>query len=732
MKPMSKKVDLAEKLQEEFEKLVAEKENKKYKDYISKVTKDLIEKEPKNKKEAEDIARNYSVDTDVSVKMFNLLNGVTNKLLNDDTEMSRKKLKPLDPLLRVYNVNNPKTFAKEMYQITTNKKASKRNKRFRPLLLSYYSGFTENIESEKQQAERALRRANVESQSAIFKELEKAREEKIPIRKLKKQLIKKYNDPKRVQRALNTELHEQAERVKLEQSKFLGFKYKKWNTQKDERVRRTRFHNQVSGKTVKIGEDFEAAGLKADFPGSLSLPVGERINCRCFVTYHNGKNAKISPKPIVEPNRKTIEEPIGSRAIQGSNLLNEYSNDAQELRKEIKNTKKTNIKRIIKDQNYDKPPQKVKRKRFQKQVEKNNLVISRGYWGKDKETAKKFRKEMESGEFFVDNVGGAAHGRGMYFAGGNPKSFKFRFSQKTVQFYSKGAFNQEQVKSDDQRVIDIATVTDDFKFIESKKVDEEFENFLIDKLFTDKSDDAVNDDLEVLDNLNPTGSVFVDYDPEYRARAPLASNMTTLDKTMGRKGNEKITIYRGTVPEQDEIRAGDFVTTNYELARSYTGQGETFNILTEEVRLDEILDDLDEPLGEEYIYRPKRPQGTRQQLDKYLEQKKKVEQSRLNISKSDSDEDYERKRDIFTEESENLNMVRLSLDPDVREKIDVIEEILDEPDLDHGTQAAMMGYDGIKNKSTHIILNRSKIIMLDNDGDPNDTYIQDIIQGKRI
>ena len=39
------------------------------------------------------------------------------------------------------------------------------------------------------------------------------------------------------------------------------------------------------------------------------------------------------------------------------------------------------------------------------------------------------------------------------------------------------------------------------------------------------------DALTVLDSLNPTGSVTVEYDPTARANAPLTANMTTLAQT---------------------------------------------------------------------------------------------------------------------------------------------------------------------------------------------------------
>ena len=103
-----------------------------------------------------------------------------------------------------------------------------------------------------------------------------------------------------------------------------------------------------------------------------------------------------------------------------------------------------------------------------------------------------------------------------------------------------------------------------------------------------------------LDSLNPTGSVFSKYTPKQRATAELADNITTLDKTMKKPADEMITIYRGTGKGGD-IVAGDFVTTNKQLAKDYAGTG---RVIEKKVRLSDVLDDLDEPLGEEYIYRP--------------------------------------------------------------------------------------------------------------------------------
>ncbi len=117
---------------------------------------------------------------------------------------------------------------------------------------------------------------------------------------------------------------------------------------------------------------------------------------------------------------------------------------------------------------------------------------------------------------------------------------------------------------------------------------------------TDTLDPKSYKSAEELTSLNPTGGVFVDYTPKARMEAPLGQNMTTLAKTMKKSPNDIITIYRGAPKTQNEIVAGDFVTTNPALAETY---GE--NVISKKVRLGDVLDDIEEPsLGEETLYRP--------------------------------------------------------------------------------------------------------------------------------
>lgn len=111
----------------------------------------------------------------------------------------------------------------------------------------------------------------------------------------------------------------------------------------------------------------------------------------------------------------------------------------------------------------------------------------------------------------------------------------------------------------------------------------------------------IDESLPVLKSLNPTGGLYVDYTPQIRATQPIGGTLTTIDKTMGGSPDDLITIYRGAPKKQKKIVPGDFITDMKELAQSYTGDG---NVLMMKVRKGDILDDIEEGLGNEYIYRP--------------------------------------------------------------------------------------------------------------------------------
>jgi hypothetical protein len=115
------------------------------------------------------------------------------------------------------------------------------------------------------------------------------------------------------------------------------------------------------------------------------------------------------------------------------------------------------------------------------------------------------------------------------------------------------------------------------------------------------ADEANKARIEPLNSLNPTGGVFVGYTPQLRATQPLGDNITTLDRTMGGSPDDLITIYRGAPKSQKGINPGDFITDLPQLAKDYAGNGQ---VLKMTVRRGDVLNDVSEPFGNEYIYRP--------------------------------------------------------------------------------------------------------------------------------
>ena len=91
------------------------------------------------------------------------------------------------------------------------------------------------------------------------------------------------NNKGRVKRIVETESHAINERVKLFANR--DKKYKVWNTQGDDKVRDTPFHSMVDGQRVELTEAFGVGGIRAQYCGDYSLPIEERANCRCYLTY---------------------------------------------------------------------------------------------------------------------------------------------------------------------------------------------------------------------------------------------------------------------------------------------------------------------------------------------------------------------------------------------------------------------------------------------------------------
>lgn len=84
----------------------------------------------------------------------------------------------------------------------------------------------------------------------------------------------------------DADLTEDNHKISLYTNKILFNKRSKiWNTQRDSKVRKTIFHQGIDRQEKPIDEPFTVDGFRAMFPADSSLPMFDRANCRCYLTY---------------------------------------------------------------------------------------------------------------------------------------------------------------------------------------------------------------------------------------------------------------------------------------------------------------------------------------------------------------------------------------------------------------------------------------------------------------
>lgn len=283
---------LIDAINEAFQDQVKKGIMKKYRKSYRRLAEDMITTRPQTRRDIYNLMIKHKINLRDNVLMFNVLNTVTSLIARQPRGKAKDLSTGIAEIMRGFNILKPKRFARSVWKmIKGSRTQTNKEKRFRPILLSYYDDYTENIEDNVKQSERALLRTQLETMNDLFRDIEELREQRVNPRQLKKALMEKYTDPFRINRALDTELHEQAERTKMEQSKFMGFTHKQWNTQGDERVRRTQFHETIkkpNNRRIPIDASWKVGSIVADYPGDIRLPPKERIFCRCYVTYHNG------------------------------------------------------------------------------------------------------------------------------------------------------------------------------------------------------------------------------------------------------------------------------------------------------------------------------------------------------------------------------------------------------------------------------------------------------------
>lgn len=131
---------------------------------------------------------------------------------------------------------------------------------------------------------------------AILKDYRRlSRTANLSIEDISKQLQAKYsNDTARVERIMRTEMHSQQQIVATATAIENDYLFKTWHNRADGGkggdVRGTNStdkadHLMLDGKKIPIDKKFKLKNGEAMYPSDPTLPVIERVNCRCELTY---------------------------------------------------------------------------------------------------------------------------------------------------------------------------------------------------------------------------------------------------------------------------------------------------------------------------------------------------------------------------------------------------------------------------------------------------------------
>lgn len=213
-----------------------------------------------------------------------------------------KGLESVKDLMKIYSVSNPKLFSSKIdrivkkslgIKVTLNPRELRAYKIINPFLTENKEVIQKLINQNTIEMRRINKSITTNTSRNIIKRRNKLIKDRVTIEgvtrpltneEIGKQLEKEFRvDKPRVRRIVETESHRQNELVKEVTAKAQGMTKKKWNTQRDSKVRDT--HMKLNGITIGINKDFNVGGHKASFPGDPRLPPEESINCRCFLTF---------------------------------------------------------------------------------------------------------------------------------------------------------------------------------------------------------------------------------------------------------------------------------------------------------------------------------------------------------------------------------------------------------------------------------------------------------------
>lgn len=276
-----------------FISIMAKNKSKIYQSYLNKINRDIIANvDTLSISKLKSIVNKYSIDIKDSVLLFTVLSAITD-IINKPRMTSKEKLPllPIIAVLGIYSILKPKQFAQRIVKINKGIGLNDNEKKTKELLNSYYKDNEKAISNSVKAVDKEMVKSAQQSARTTSKHIREdlhkmVSEKKLTIEQMETSLQNKYTNNKAViERNLVTELHNQAELVKLERAKVNGFTHKTWIQQQRKTKRETKFHNGVVNKRIPIDSEFKAAGQHAMQPGDISLEAKDKIRCGCYLIY---------------------------------------------------------------------------------------------------------------------------------------------------------------------------------------------------------------------------------------------------------------------------------------------------------------------------------------------------------------------------------------------------------------------------------------------------------------
>lgn len=283
---------LVDAINDAFIEIIAQEKNKEYSKYLKAINREIVANiDTITSEKIKEIVNSQKINIKDTVLLFTVLNAIT--VILNNKRLTRKEKKEFEPILAVmaiYSIRKPKQFVTRLIKINKGLGLTDKEKKVKKILNKYYKQNEKAIMKSIKQSTTELQRSNRKYANNITKrirrDIKKGAIQQKPKKLIEYEIKMKYQVKTSViDRNLNTELHAQAETVKLEMSKEAGFTHKTWKQRSRPSHRKTCFHKKVVNKRIPIESDFRGCGLKASRPADPRLPVGERVNCECYLVY---------------------------------------------------------------------------------------------------------------------------------------------------------------------------------------------------------------------------------------------------------------------------------------------------------------------------------------------------------------------------------------------------------------------------------------------------------------